>query len=573
MANPFSDFPTSFIDYARLLPASRFSFDHPNAPAFDQSEIIKITSIMKAKSLLVRTGILLFAAFQITSCREMTPENGVTAAPESGIGRSAAELAYPGETGVHRKGTFRGHEITYSEIDGKAVFEGDIILTPEQLGQGNARTQALIKLSSLWRNGRVPYTIDPSITNKTPVLEAIAELEATTPVRFVERRGQIPGLPNYPVVRSSFVTFKRAKGYSSSIGQVGGEQFITLPVDATKGGVLHEIGHTIGLSHEHTRPDRNVYIKINSANMNEADLPNVGKVPDNGYDPHAYGLFDFGSIMMLDSWAYSKNGLPVMTTVDGKTFTVQRDHLSTNDVNGIINMYANVFVGKPDDIYLADSTTGKMAKYSGHFPGAKKMLFTPERLYITDGSTLFQADTKTARGYGVLMTTPGIKAMAYANDFLYFLQDGYLCKIDIPYNAGKTTMPGQYWLPATAMTYSYGFLFIVSGDILFRVSLNGQNFVSMGAGYKGVTEIAQLNDKVYLIKPDGKLYKINTMTGAATVHTANIFAAGAQLASNGRSLLVTSGNTLYSVPENGVTKAVSNGWSGVTELAVNEFED
>jgi len=538
-----------------------------------KTKSFKTKSVMRATNLLVRTGLLLCATLYITSCREMIPENDIVTAPEAAIGRSVAEVAYPGETGIPKKGTFRGNEITYIEIDGKAVFEGDIILTPEQLGQGNARTQSLIKLSSLWRNGRVPYSIDPSVTNKTPILEAIAELEATTQVRFVERRGQIPGLPNYPSARTSYVTFKRAQGYSSSIGQVGGEQFITLPVDATKGGVLHEIGHTIGLFHEHTRPDRNVYIKINSANMNDSDLPNVGKVADNGYDPHAYGVFDFGSIMMLDSWAYSKNGLPVMTTIDNKTFTVQRDHLSANDINGIINMYANVFVGKPDDIYLADSTTGKMAKYSGYLPGDKKMLFTPERLYIADGSRLFQGDTKTARGYGVLITSPGIKAMAYANDFLYFLQDGYLSKIDIPYNYGKTTLGGQYWLPATAMTYSFGFLFIVSGDILYRVSLNGQNFVSMGSGYKGVVEIAQLNEQVYLIKTDGKLYKINPMTGAATVHTTTTFAAGAQLASNGNNLLITSGNTLYSITESGVTKAVSSGWAGVTELAVNEFED
>ncbi|SDE45779.1 Astacin (Peptidase family M12A) [Dyadobacter soli] len=528
---------------------------------------------MKGTNLLVRTGMLC-AAFYITSCREMTPENSVTTQPEAAIGRQAAEVAYPGEAGIQKKGTFRGNEITYTEIDGKSVFDGDIILSPEQLGQtGNARTQALMKLFTVWKNGRVPYSIDASISNKTPILEAIAELEATTPVRFVERRGQLPGLGNYPVLRSDFVTFKRARGYSSSVGKIGGEQYITLPIDASKGGVLHEIGHTVGLLHEHTRPDRDISIKVNLANVSDADVPNLAKVPDNGYDPMPYGSFDFGSIMMLDSWAYSKNGQPVMTRLDNKTFTVQRAHLSTNDISAIINLYSNVIAGKPDNIYLADSTSGKMAAYPGTFPGNKKMLFTPKRLYIAEGLKLFQSDTRMIKGYSVLGFNTSIKAMAYAQDYLYFLENGYLCKIDIPYNAGKTTMPGQYWLPATAMTYSFGFLFIVNGDILFRVSLNGQNFVSMGSGYTGVTEITQLNEKVYLIKPDGKLYKINTMTGAATVHTTPIFAPGAQLSTNGKNLLVTSGNTLYSVTENGIVKAVSNGWAGVTELAVNEFAE
>lgn len=33
------------------------------------------------------------------------------------------------------------------------------------------------------------------------------------------------------------------------------------------GSVLHEIGHVLGLFHEHTRPDRDLYLTINTENV------------------------------------------------------------------------------------------------------------------------------------------------------------------------------------------------------------------------------------------------------------------------------------------------------------------
>ncbi len=53
----------------------------------------------------------------------------------------------------------------------------------------------------------------------------------------------------------------------------------------------------------------------------------------------AYGPFDFNSIMMYSSDAFSKNGKPTMTKKDGNTWTAQRDSLSSQDIINIRKIY------------------------------------------------------------------------------------------------------------------------------------------------------------------------------------------------------------------------------------------
>ncbi|TLV03703.1 M12 family metallopeptidase [Dyadobacter luticola] len=521
-----------------------------------------------------KTTLALGAALYLFSCREMQPESPVESAQKPPIDQIAPELAYPGEKGKIKKGVLRGTEITYAEIDGKAVFEGDIILSPEQLEHtGNARTDALTKLTSLWSNNTIPYTIDASVKDKQVILAAMAEIESKTQLRFRDKNNRSNPFPISPLIRVNYVTFQVGRGYASSVGPVGGQQFVTLPPWGTKGGVLHELAHTIGMYHEHTRPDRNSYVKINANNMDPADMQNVGKFSDNTHDPLPYRKFDFTSIMMLDSWAYSNNGQPVMTTMDNKTFTVQRDHLSPTDVDAIIAMYSNVLIGKEDNIYLGDSTTGRTVENAGYLPGYKKMFATSEYLYVADKSYLFEMNKKSGTGgypiWVIPQGTSAIKAFTYANKNLYALQNGYLLRFAFPWGGGNPEkLGGQLWQGASAITYASGNLFIISGDVLYRVSLTGTSSSPIGYGYQGTTELVTLKDKVYALRPSGKLYRIDLVSGTPVLHTNTSYATNAQLASNGKNLLITSGNSLLNVSESGVVKVLSDGWAGATDLAV-----
>jgi hypothetical protein len=116
---------------------------------------------------------------------------------EEAVVFDGAELAFPGRSGEIIRSTFDTthgpRELTYELIDGVAVFEGDIILSPEQeigLSISGLGPKATIRApgKGRWPAGIVPYTIDPGLTNTTRVTDAIAHWEDNTPVDFVLRR-------------------------------------------------------------------------------------------------------------------------------------------------------------------------------------------------------------------------------------------------------------------------------------------------------------------------------------------------------------------------------------------------
>ncbi|AKD58681.1 peptidase M12 [Spirosoma radiotolerans] len=245
---------------------------------------------------------------------------------------SRPEEAFPNQRGTLQSAYLDGQKITYQLIGDQAVFESDILLSPDNLQERNdvhMDGTGRAKASSRWPNKIIYYAIDPALPNQTRVKDAIAHWEANTPIRFVQRTTQ-----------RGYVLFRVGSGCSSNVGFSGSQQYINLGSNCTTGNTIHEIGHTIGLWHEHSRVDRDAYVTINTANITTGYESDFQTYTQRGLDGFDYqGGLDFGSIMLYGSYDFSKNGQPTMTKKDGSTFASQRVSLSTTDIKTIRYMY------------------------------------------------------------------------------------------------------------------------------------------------------------------------------------------------------------------------------------------
>ena len=123
------------------------------------------------------------------------------------------------------------------------------------------------------------------------------------------------------VLRILNVEFVRHSSVNSSyVGRIGGRQVINIH-NFTMDVIVHEIGHAVGLFHEHNHPNRDNYINVNFENIKKGHN-NWRKIRTNYY---AIGGVDFNSVMLYDSYLFNSDyvydiNTPIMTKKDGSKF-------------------------------------------------------------------------------------------------------------------------------------------------------------------------------------------------------------------------------------------------------------
>ncbi len=235
------------------------------------------------------------------------------------------EQMFPGTTGTTATAVLDGVTVNCTEINGFKIYQGDIVLSApeEQQTKGVAITSTI----NYWPANRVFYKTDNKV-NKTRIEAAIAEIESKTNLKFIKS-----------VSDANYVYFIWDKdGCSSYVGRIGGRQRLWLADWATTGTVIHEILHSVGIKHEQARPDRDDYIIVVDTNIIKGYENNFEKMSKGEVEPS--DKFDFNSIMLYSSMAFSKNDKPTLVKKSDKTtWELNRENLSEDDVKIINKIY------------------------------------------------------------------------------------------------------------------------------------------------------------------------------------------------------------------------------------------
>ncbi len=245
------------------------------------------------------------------------------------------------------------HPIWYADRDGSAIFEGDIILgsvddmeavrrsVDEGEGSGmlggvriyDSNHETLYLWPTWTSSGLRAVTYQNHLKNaglKKNLERAMLYFEDAFEIIFTTNTK--PGRNRLQVVTQSGLN-----AASATVGYIeNGKRELKLNWAHGYGTILHELCHVLGMWHEHSRADRDTYVKVYANRIMPDKLHNFNIEPLQ----QMVGGYDYQSIMHYDKHAFAKHLVDVTIEPKQKGVSIgQTSRLSSGDFLTLGKMY------------------------------------------------------------------------------------------------------------------------------------------------------------------------------------------------------------------------------------------
>ncbi|EJW72634.1 hypothetical protein WUBG_16456 [Wuchereria bancrofti] len=185
-----------------------------------------------------------------------------------------------------------------------------------------------------WFQFPIKYRFDESldILHISQILKALEIWQSNTCIKF----------ENDQEASGDYIEFFEGDGCYSMVGRFGGRQGISIGKGCERiGTIIHEVGHTLGLWHEQSRPDAEEYITV----VKEYIIPSYISefLKRSEHEIATFNVpYDLGSIMHYGSTAFSvdQKSKTLLTKDPFYQMTIgQRDSLSFYNIKLINEAY------------------------------------------------------------------------------------------------------------------------------------------------------------------------------------------------------------------------------------------
>lgn len=225
-------------------------------------------------------------------------------------------------------------EVVLENRNGDAILDGDVVVgRTKQLKQlaelvraaGGPKQYTTLHASDIsvfgnmstqrrWANDVVPYLIPASFSAslKAEIRASIKDWDNGTILTFREKEPSDTRFIRFTLVNGNVcqwdgATLEIGRGFTDC--------------------VRHEIGHALGLNHEHKRSDRDDFITVHRENIVTSSCSQFTKVAAN----LRCGPYDYASIMHYFPKTFSCNGRPTLTGKNGHQILRKTKVISPGD--------------------------------------------------------------------------------------------------------------------------------------------------------------------------------------------------------------------------------------------------